>query len=84
MLSSILRLQQTYLPQHCGMIPIDPLTSEFVTTKLHHNDKIHGDFFVRWEDIWQKPGHGLAVGEREAQFIHELPLTDYPVHGCHL
>ena len=46
MLSSILHLQQTHLPQHCGMIPIDPLTGEFVTTKLHHDDKIHSDFFV--------------------------------------
>jgi hypothetical protein len=24
------------------------------------------------------------VGEREVQFIHELPLTDHPVHGRHL
>jgi hypothetical protein len=84
LLRSILRLQQAHLPQYRGMIPIDALTGEFVTAKLHDDDNIHGDFFVRWGDIWQKPGHWLTVGEREVQFIHELPLANHSVDRRHL
>jgi hypothetical protein len=63
------------------MIPIDLLTGEFVTTKLHHDDKIHSDFFMCWGDIWQKPGYGLAVGKREDSVLKvEMAMFTPRVH----
>src|SRR6266851_3631507 len=82
-MSSVLRRQQAHLPQHCSMIPIDPFTGEFSAAKLYDDDNINGDFLVGWGDIWQKPGHGLTVGKRDVQFIHELPLADHPVDRRH-
>ena len=66
------------------MIPIDPLTGEFVAAKLHDHHDVKGDFPRRRWHVWQEPRHRLAVGEREVQLINELSLSDNTVHGRHL
>ena len=67
---ALLLLQETHLSQHRGMIPINTLTGEFLATKLHDDDDIHGDLFVcRW-DVWQQPRHWFTMSERDMEFIH--------------
>jgi hypothetical protein len=47
--SSSLLLPRAHLPQHARVIPIDPLTGEFLTTKLHDHHDIKGDLLMgRW------------------------------------
>lgn len=45
--------QQSYLPQHGRVVPINPLTGEFIPTKLHDHYEINFYSPVRWRHVGQ-------------------------------
>jgi hypothetical protein len=66
----VLRIQQPDLPQ-CGcVIPIDSLTRQFISTKLHDHDKVQLYSPISRRHIRQKPVHLLTMRETEVQLIN--------------
>src|SRR5262249_12249880 len=49
-------LQQAYLTQDGGVIPVDPLARELVAAKLHDHHDVHRNLPVRRRHVGQEPG----------------------------
>jgi hypothetical protein len=62
-------LQQSRLPQHCSMIPINPLGRHFAITKLDEDYESHVDLFACRRHTRQEPIHPLRMMELDAGFF---------------
>src|SRR6266851_5466088 len=62
-------LQQSRLPQHCSMIPINPLGRHFAITKLDEDYERHVDLFACRRHTRQEPIHPLRMMELDASFF---------------
>jgi hypothetical protein len=71
------------LPQHGGVVPVNALTGQFPPLELHDDHDIDINLFVRRQGVRQKPRHGLTVGERDVEFIHQLAFPDDLVDARH-
>jgi hypothetical protein len=72
------------LPQHGGVVPVDPLTGELISAELHDHHEINLDLLVRRRGVREEPRHGFAVRECDVEFIHQLARPNDPVDGHHL
>src|SRR5262249_43560043 len=78
------RLQEPRLAKRGGVVPVDPLTRQFVAAKLHDHHDVDADLPTGRRHVRQKPRHRPVVSERETELVHELSVTDDSVDGRHL
>src|SRR6266542_1461398 len=80
----VLLLQEPHLPQHGGVVPVDPFTRDLVTTELYDHHDVHGELLAGGRKVRQQPRHRPAVSEGDTELVHELAHPDDAVDGGHL